>query len=144
MTIVDQADFVVRRKIVWDTLIKISDLLRGPLGLIEGSLTSERGHWAFSKKRVKCPQPWTPVRHLSRRGTVMVPSEPPAIKIPLAAPRLFLKYFCTDTLPFGEKEEGWWGAGRVFWLSNFQRWALSVFLFIFSIIKNYFLHVLSS
>ena len=32
-----------------DSLIKISDKLRGPLASLGGPLTSERGHWAFSE-----------------------------------------------------------------------------------------------
>ena len=43
-------DYNVPKRIVFDTLMKISDQLRGPLDSLGGSPTSERGHWAFSEK----------------------------------------------------------------------------------------------
>ena len=36
-----------------ETLAKISGQLRGPLGSLGGSQTSERGHWAFSENCLK-------------------------------------------------------------------------------------------
>ena len=39
-----------------DTLTKISGQLRGPLASLGGSLTSERGHWAFSENSLGNPR----------------------------------------------------------------------------------------